>query len=353
MNKVALPSEKIKDFLSVSKNIEIPKGDLRPILNYIKINIEFGVCEITKTNHKSFVVFSFKTNEDDFSCLIEEKKLINFINSCGKDSVEISYNEKYVFIKDGKLSQKYNAGVYSVDEFPEVNSSGRDFTRLDKGIIDTISVAKVYSAKDEILKQMSAVYIKDGYVFSSNMRVMYIKKINAKLPDIYMDITECNVVSKLNYAEYCVLDNYNIYKSGDIVYGFVKQEDLNPFDYSRFLSAVKHIDRFSAKVSDLIDFCNSAIAMANSTFCTASASCKNGGLSLIYEDIEKDEHNEMDLESVVIGNPLKFMFNPFMLNPILKAVPYGVVSFSDDGALISMKTPEDDNFVTILSKIAP
>lgn len=371
MQKITLPLQKINDFISASKYISTDNIGVIPIYQYIKIQIEFEVCTITKRNNNSFCVFSFDIpNQDDCEFVILEERLITFCNNAQEKEFTISLDDKSSIIKIEDSAkyykQKFNNGAVLMSDFsPVPETDGLSKQSISSDVLNCLSSAKIYSGKDETVGHFSYVYLKDESIFSTNGHVIYVKTVKSGsiLPQIALTKTECDLLPELKSVEFCESDNYNIYiqKDKKVIYGFRKPENANGFDYKRFISTLKKENYSQVLVNDIVNFCVSTISFANDRvkekkdeFPIALFKAeKNGesGVKMIYENLELEKENKIEVNNQLFGNGFEFYFNPVLWLPIIKDLKYDYICISDENtSLVSIFNKSDSSYIGIISK---
>lgn len=369
---IKLPLEKIKDFLTFASDIQSDKSGIQPILKYIKFEIVFGECLVTKYNFEGYVQYSFDSDEEDCEFIIPEKDLIDFCSVSNEPYIIIEFGNKNIHIIKNKESKKcysvkYNDGGYKVIDFPKLpveNSQQFTEAKLDKNILLAIQMAKPYTGSDELLPQLTSIYIDSNYIYAYGGSACYLSKINETLPKIAFSKKETQILSKFDTVDFCVANElgWNIYKYRNVVYGFRKQEGAVGFDYNLFVSKSKRdLPYFNIKTDDLVAFCTSVKNYCNSNDKTrTNAKWKNSNLkledgliNLSFDVAEVNEGVSLVCDTTGTLQECDFSFNQTLCTDIFKSLPYNEIFISDAGNMFIIYNEQDKNFIGFISKVQP
>lgn len=348
---INFPIDKVRDFLDKASVIVTEKNDLMPILRYIRIKIDFGVCIMTKTNNKGFCKFYFDLDAEDADFLIEESKLLLFCDTSTDDNFSITINNEGTIIYGVSYKQRTNAKSYDIDLFPKIPDEPKSSIRITKDIIDSFKIAKSCIAQDDIRPALNFAYCTDDVLFSSNAQILYIRKFNRTLPKIELTPEEITAISDLAWADFSIADNYNTYKNGNVIYGFIASNDAKPFDYKPFLNSIEKENYISIKIKDILNFCTSTIKFADSKFLDSDFIYEDGKASMIYQDKEKGENHELEFSIRVVGEPFNFRFYPTTWKDFMSALPYDEICIGETKQFLYFWNPADEGYVGIISKI--
>lgn len=351
MTNITLSVEKLKEFVALSKFIVSDKSEILPVVKYIKITILFNTVTMTKSNIKSFCQYTFDTDSEDCEFLLEERILILFCQHSKGKNVKITIKDTTVILNDGYYKQKYVPSNHSILDFPKMPQTDLETERIPKEVLDSFKCARMTTGQDTLFPMFMNVYSKDNYVFSSDKQRMYIKKFDLDIPEMSLSKTECQLISNFNYIDFSKSENYNIHRFNSVVYGFVIQEDAKPFDIGRFLNLNRRENYFSIKVEDLINFCDSTISIAGNTYCSSTISLQGNNCNIVYDNPERGEMNELDVEIVREGDEFEFQFNPILWNEVLKSLPYDTITISDEGPMLNLYNSNDKNYQGLIAKI--
>lgn len=351
MEKISLPLDKVKEFLASS--VLIPHKDIMPITRHIKIEVEFEVCTIIKSNTDSFCRFKFDLeNVDDCIFLIDEEYLDHICKHSTETEITLEFSDGFVDIKDGKMSSKRNLTKFDLIEFPHVPDENEEKIIMQEDAIKSIYCAKNFLATDSLQKMFAYVYVDTNVVYASDRNSMYLKSFNYDLPKLAISSIECDMLYSLGAVQYSKAENFNTYKRGAVEFGYITHTDSNFFDYKMFQSKCTFKDKFTLQKSEFLKFCNSSISFADKkTFGVSKAKCSFSFLNFSFKNKDRNEENKMDIQVNSDGNDFEFNFSNNDMSLFLKSLPYDSITVSDEGSMIAVTSTEDKNFFSIIMKM--
>lgn len=353
--KITLPVKDIKNFFEVSKYVKSEKNDVSPILRYLKIDIEFGICFITKANLDSFCKYNFSINHDDISFLIEEEKLSILVSLTKEDKIEIQYKKDHILLTDGYFKQKCNNISYKVTEFRSIP----DFLKsesfvLNKSILSKLSSAKIFLGKDNIISPYFLfVYFEEDKIYSSSGQSIYFYKMKdgEKVPKFALTENECTLLSGYESVIYSKSENYNTYKIGNVVYGFIQSSNANYYPAESQTNKAEKKNYAIIKIEDIINFCNSTLKFSGNTYCNSDLFVESEISRFVFSDLDKGEENSIETKSTLIGEPFVFRFNPSIWLSIFQNMPYDNICIGNEQGVVSIWNDSDPQYIGLLSKL--
>lgn len=379
--ELKLPLSKVKEFISLSKAIETEQSDFEnlQVLKYIKIEVDFDICTITKTSLRSFIQFTFDLKHEDCVMIIMEKELIDYCSSSNREDLFITQSEeKETTLTDGYIISEFYNGKYEVKDFFKIPKAGKPTCRLSKEVLLNFNIAKIYSGEDDLRPSFKYIYIDSvyddkakeqvSYMYASTMRILYLKKFRFNLPKLALSKDECSTLSKYEYVDYCEVKedkNWNIYKWNNVVYGFRQSDEALGFPYQMFLNIEKK-NYIKFKTDDFINFCNStkirmSKADGKATYINSSAKISGTTAELICNDNENRKKNKFNTKVEVVGQPFDFNFDHSQMLDIFKSLPFSEICISDEqtkneqGAkiadMLGIFSLSDGDYFSLVSKI--
>ena len=384
---IKLPLQKLKEFTDLSKSLQ--SSELEQIYQFIKVEIDFGKCTITKSTRDSFLVYTFDLDAvDDCSFIIQEKVLSDFSNSTNENYVYIELNESggnIHKIKDSLNSKKcyekvFNDGGYKIKDFPSshVKLDSITYSRLGKNQIDSILRAKSFVGKDDLAPMYNHIFISptkpdpnkngksDLYINSFGGQTMYLDRIGSDLSFPFLAISprESAIITKFEWLDYnSDTSNFNIYKyglNGEVIYGFSRVEGANPVDLSLPLSMFKKDNYFIIKTNDILKFCTSIKLYSgtndkdreDSKWKNSSCTLDFGECTLFFELEKISESIKVICDVTVVGSEFNFNFNQNFLYEIIRGAfsGYDEICISDSGNGVCIFSRNHENMIGFMMK---
>jgi hypothetical protein len=340
IDTITFKTEDIKLFCKLCDYVVSDKLDLYPILNYIKVEIVFGVCILTKSNHSQFVQYQFDTDFDDSEFLLLESELKNFSSTSNSKSFTASLdvsNPGSVSLNDGYYNYDFNNSISSgdrilgIDMFPKIPEQKTETIKITKDMISYTNIAKEFASDDVTLPHFMNIYIKENEVFASDARESFFyKKLHGSFPLIALSKKECILLNNFEYAEYYNSDNFNCFVYGSAIYGFINKENQSGYEISQFKTFDKS-KYLRIKTSDFINFCNACVKFSKSKsekiVSTVSRFMYKDSLTISYSNDNKELKVPVNCESFGITE-LDFHFNPTTLLNKVSSMPFEYICIS-------------------------
>lgn len=349
MIELKIPIDRVKEFISLSKFIQSEKLDISPILKNIKVEVLFGTCKLIKSNNNSFLEYCFDLDSDDCEFLIDISYIEHFALNSKETNLSIKIKESVANLTDGYIKQKRNLSAYNIEEFPKLPEFNEDTVALTENFLRALDSAKAHSGKDKLVERFLPVYVDNGTIYASSGQVMYINNFKIETPSFALTPNECQLLSSFKSILYSKSDNYNTYKNGNIVYGFINPEGATGFPYEIISSQFKDGATVIINKEDFINFCISTKTFAGTDFCASTCNINKDSAELIYQDKEKDEENRADI-FVKSEDEFSFNFNPAQIIEIFKSIPYKSLNLIENDNFIIIKSDEDKNYSGLFMK---
>lgn len=385
--ELKLPLNKVKEFIALSKAVETETSDLDnlQVLKYIKIEIDFDTCTLTKTSLKAFVQLSFDLKAPDSSILVLEKELVDFCSFSNRDTVTITQEpEKDMVLSDGYTYSEHYNGKYEVKDFFKIPKYGKPTVRIPKDVLMNLRFARIYSGTDDLRPMFKYIYIDSmydedrkmqvSYMYSSTMRIFFFKRFDYNLPKISLSKEECVALSGFEFIDYCQSEieghfNWNIFKNNNTVYGFRQSDEAKGFTYSNFLD-IKKNNYIVFKLEDLINFCNStkirmSKADGKATYINSKVKLEKSitgyRAELICDDNENRKKNRIFTDVTVEGEPFDFIIDHSQMLDIFKSLPFNEICISneqkrnDEGVImfdaLGLFSKLEESYFSLVSKL--
>lgn len=370
--KVTLPTSKLKEFLNLSKFIETEESDLDnlQILKYLKFEIVFDKCTVTKTSLRSFFQFSFDVKHEDCEFIVLESKISDWCSLTTQEKTTITIKQvesktgitHNVVLSDGYYKPKHDGGKYEVKDFFKIANYGQSTKRIPKEVLLALDSAKIYTGTDDLRPMFKFVYLDDNYVYSSTMQTFFLKKFEIELPKISLSKLECVILATFPYVEFRTDSegkSFNVFSFENSVYGFRQEEDARGFAFQSFLPLLEKKQCFKFKTDDFINFCNSTKIVSKSkkpVYINSKAFVTENKLKLSYIDTERGIENEIEVECVLNGDEFDFIFDHNQLLEIFKSLPYNDICISNEDHpesnfyALSLFNEQDKSYTGLVTK---
>lgn len=345
---IKIKSTEIREFLKRSKTIKT--SNLMPILAFVKLDITNTGALLSKTNLKSYCIHQIEAEGENISVLLDEN-LLAAIATTG-DEVEIQLDNKTIHLKNGDSLvsfQKEDATLYPI--FPDQGETNERVV-IGKDVLQAIGIASKFVFEAEMETNFSFVHVKNNSVFSTDKNVIFLKNFTDNIPNLLIS-TECAaVISGFDNLMYFTAGNYDFYDTGKTTYGFIRSEYKSP-DFSVILSKATKGTFFTVAKENIVKFCELATTATPSLVPVSKldSSLKEGQIDLTFFD---DSYNvSVDMSFNVSGDlkPEPFTFNPKVMLPFIKSLPYQELNFTPlEGAHhYTIWSKEDEQFTGIMA----
>jgi DNA polymerase III sliding clamp (beta) subunit (PCNA family) len=328
------------------------------ILGYIKLTCENGVATLVKTNLGASIAQVLPATYDkDITILLDERIVSNLCGATQSSEIKISTDGQDVFITDGRTKLSFQ--FEDIVNFPPDRKWDEAIPSLSIGqdVIKSIGVASKYIAFGEgkTLTHYSFVHLAvrgsrwDVYAMGGN--AIYAKSFKSVLPKVLLSSEACAAISGLDNVQYQLCNNTDLFKAGEVVYGFTQQGFGTP-GYEGFLGGVKTEGGFIVAKDHLVRFCELSMGASPSNIPLVEMQGSDGVLHLSFEDKDYRVSNKEDIEVEMAEPVAPFTFNAKSLQPALKALPYEVLHLIPvKEGIYSIQTKEDPDYLGIYAGI--
>ena len=399
--QLKLPIKNIVEFFELSSKIDTVKNfDHLPTGEYLKIEIIFGECLITKNNIQCFIEYKFDVsmfNIEDIEFLLHEKKTKDFCLNLKGDFIYIQIEDitnetngdlnKEIIIsntnkfKDSTRKINYNTKNINIDFFPKVEyefDSSKTKTRIGKDVIDVIAIANKHTSSDSIKPAFTCVYLgsyddekrelcEGNICFSSDgLYCHYQKTFNdsIKFKPIAIQQIETRAIcnNDINYVDYVVSNSHNLYffPKGNVIFGFRHIDNTNGFDPKRYKTLCTKQAFVTLNIDDILLFCVRAKATqslnASTTYIISSCTInkEENTCKLIYKNETTNDEDTKECE--IINEKNISSFNDFSLNhnivyDILKSLPYNTITIHNEEFMLGLTSEQDKDYFGFFAKL--
>lgn len=282
---VTISTSEIKRFLSHASNIA-EKRTL-PILSYVKVECNNGVCTLTKTNLDSYCVVEVEAKfKKDQIILIDRTTLEASVIGDSKE-VKISIEKGNVILDNG--SRKPYCQVNN-DPFPAVQEMPSPTVMVDDEMVAALKLSKahIFVPSEGVRVWQSYIFSqkvgKKHYIYGVSGAIMYFKKFNS-LPEMVLEPEIVSVLEKFDGRnghdfEYSGSEQYHHFRLHGVTFGFRKTEMLPRESIGTVIEKLSSPDGFLISKSRLIETCQ-VILKLSSAYAVAP--------SIVLEDAGKDK----------------------------------------------------------------
>lgn len=295
---------------------------IRPILNYLRIDISGDWCAMMKSNDKSFLVKQTPNDSDDCSFLVDEKILYNFIDFSSEEYIHFEDEGNRIRISDGRGN--ISSPTEKPSGFPSIETSDNEFIEIPKLALVTAGICSEVIFDGEIFNAKSFVFLGRGFISASDANIGYMQAIPGFEKEIILRKEVAVCISKMNTCKYSGNENYDFFLEDTALFGFSKSE-IAFFDITAAIGPIKENIDFSINKQPFIKW---------NTLCTSSSTNKGGAATFkVSEGVMSlemvDTKAEITAKSrlFVTGSKGEFKFDPVMMSNLLKVVPCEDVFF--------------------------
>lgn len=358
--KIKFQTNKVLDFIKLSEYIQTVNLDLAPIQRYIRVEIVFGTCTMTKSNNNQYAINIFDVEcDEDIEILLLEEELAGFAKLAQNDYFEVDYNEQngYVDCTDGYYTYSFSNGIIDKNLFqviPDIKKENP--VVLDRSVITFLNIAKSFIGKDDLTPQFQSVYLNENYMYATDGHIMYIRELPNKYPFIAFSGKECDLIKDFEYVEFIQSSSYNNFICKNTTYGFINKTNSNGFDFMQFLKTVKKQSYVKIRTLDFINFCNAAIVASKSkdksVYISSKFVLEGNKINFSYENSEYNKRTKLPVDAETFDiNYFDFLFFAPTVLSVLKTYPYKDIYISDiNNSAFSVWSKEDQAFVCIIRK---
>lgn len=353
MKTITFPTDKINAFIECAKLVPTDKGDLNPVFKYIKVEIEFNICTLTKANERGFCQYTFDTIEDDLEpFIVNEKILIAFCDSTKSPTFKLKIEGKNVVLTDGYFKQTSVPIWEEVSSFVKLPDLKVEFERVNRDIIEQITIGSNFISNDELQPTFCSMYSDGQTVFSSNQQIIFTKRFKKNIPVLSLTPYEASAVKDLPFFDYFCTGNINIYKNNNVVYGFRIPEGTKPFPHQIFFDGLDCESFFKIKKEDFLNYCKFIMKFDEGGNAVSEVNIERESARIFYENKQSGETNEIFAPILVTGKVDGFYFIPHMINKIFTSIPSDHVCIGETNkGVIRIWDDSDDSFDLIIRKI--
>jgi hypothetical protein len=314
----------LKEFLRLSRTLK--QNKVLPLLDFIKLEpVSDTIVRLTKTNLQSYIQFEIESGGADVQpVLIDEKKLSLLLSNTNDDVISIKEKKTTVTLCDDKTTLSFQKeDVKLFPQSPDIEDTAP--IPFSRDVLSSISIAKSYITEVDIPTQWSYVFIvpKGEYslLYGAEMSCFYMKKIDEVLPKVALTKEAATAIGLLKSADYYSKGNYDIFKGGNIVMGFIKNES-KPIPVERLWNRVVTDSSFNVSTADIIGFCDMATSMSSELLAAIKISESDTGFLLKYKSPEEGATISSDIAVEKSGTLDDLEIVSKTLYKCLKPLPY-------------------------------
>lgn len=306
-----LKTAELKQFNSIAGCMQ--QNKLLPILSYLK----FDKGKITKNNLESFICM-----DADFegSCLIDEKKLMEFVNSINASEVNVEINGTSITLSNpNNAKEKVKLPTTDIDLFPETLVSDGVETELNNEVLKAVKVALNFTMERDNMPQTTSVYIGQGLVGAATGFIAYMGSVSSELPEIVMDKTAAFFIKNFDTVLFSENERCQFYSNHVFKFGFIKKEipylNMNPW----IALMPKDVEGVEVEKDEIIKFCD---------FCVNTSEGRVVVAQILGDKLTMAESGyEVEYEKPISAKLEHFTFNPAIMSKLLKSIPDEKVNF--------------------------
>lgn len=321
---------------------------------YVKLECFRDHAMLSKTNLANYCIHRVIGQFEPCTILIDEKLLSALLSSTPSPVIDIDANGNNIIIDDAYSKITFPVeDVRNYPEFPENEGETKKYT-LSGDVLQSIGIARNYVMGSTVNEQpMSFVIVKNSHeVFASNNAIIYFKKFKEELPDLILYPECCNALSNFDEAIYYTLGQYDFFDVGTTTYGFIKPEQKQPA-YERIITMLVKGGGFSIAKPNIERFCELAINATASAFPESVVKDNGDGVTFKLENNSYDIDATMNFDVIEKDITIDdFHFNPKIMLPVIKPLPYQAIHFTPNKFGYIITTPEDENYSGIISALA-
>lgn len=290
----------------------------RPILEYLKVEIEGDFATLTKSNDKNFIQKTIGNDSDDCVFLVNEKILYDFMNYSDAEFINFSIEGIRCTISDPKnhiISQ-----TESPKMFPFVDTAAAsEGVVLPKLVLVAAGIGAQIIFDGEISGPKSNVFIGAHAVCGTDANIGYYQPIAEDVPELVLRKEVADCISKMNSCTYSTGANYDLFSDEETLYGFIKTE-YKFTDMGRvFQMPDAENANFSCNKNGLMKFSSWTSASIKDNLLAATFTAKDNNLHL--EMLDSKMNIEASGNIAIRGGEGNFKFNPIMMGKLLKLAP--------------------------------
>lgn len=318
------------------------QNTLLPVLEYILLKDG----HLVKTNMQAWAKMPID-GIGDTQLLFDEKMLYNFASRISTDTFEVTVKGNQVYLAADITSRFQTDDVTNYPKMPEEDS---EVTPVE--IINTVPYrqALAYTAKSESIPTFRGyVHHVNNLIWAGDGNGFYSYKQQG--PELTLSADAVQAITQFDTAVWYKAGNYDFFKCGAILYGFIKPELKGP-DITQHLPDRNPSASASTLINrqKLISFCEMCITSTPKNWCEVKMST---GLSQIVFDMADDDYNKGNNLTLPCDVTMPdFSFNAVILVSMLKALPYETLTIYRDHVQLTIRS-EDENFQAMLQGLVP
>lgn len=299
-----IPTSSLRAFLQQSSRLKT--NTLLPVLSFIK----FEDGTITKHTMREFVQYSVPF-EGQF--MVEERILNTFINGSQDEEIDFSWTDKKVTLKDGK--GKISSPNEPLINFPAIELPTQT-EELSEDACQAIGICAAMLTDDlEGFPNCKHIFTGGNWISGTDRFIGMIFDIECP-SKLMLAKQPAMVVAKMKGCQYSNTKSYDLFQSGNLLYGSVKPECVW-FDMSILRN--KSTDGFDLDTREVLAFCDMAIAASGLSVMTATI---ENGHELRLQFSEPEYGVELSRAMQVAGPQMEAVgFQPRLMQRLLRALP--------------------------------
>lgn len=301
---MTIPASCLRAFLQHSNRLKA--NTLLPVLSFVK----FQDGTITKHTMREFMQYSC---EFEGAFMVEERILNTFVNASKSDAITFSWDDKRVTIQDA--TSKISSPNCPIEDFPAIDLPS-DFNEITEGACIAIGVcASMLSSDDDAVPNMKHVFTGGDWIAGTDFFIGAIFD-TPPIPRMVLSVRPAAIVSRMKGCWYSQSKSYDLFQSGDVLYGSIKPEVLW-FD----MSVLRHKSApgFDLDKQELLSFCDMAVAASGISDNVATI---ENGHELRMEFIEPQFSVDVRRAIQVAGPQMaSFRFQPKLMQRLLRGLP--------------------------------
>ncbi len=305
--KIQLPKQEIEKFLELCQYVDVTSESIvySPITEFIKIELKNGFCKLVLTSSSNFIQYAFFCEDKSNTILLVSYFLLKkFYSNKRKDILIISDTEKKTNVSDGVFSLNYikPIGIELSNCYTQPNTSGLNYSRISKKNIDLINISKNYikaENKDKLIPFLNHSNILGNKLLSSDAHISFLYKLDEEFPYMFFSKLEIELIRNFDYFDYNLMDNWNIIKYGNIVFGKRIIDGITPLLYEQINSYISYSDKkkvLKVNSDQFTEFCKSVKSFIVDDTINSYLEVSEKGVELSYED----KKNSIDRLSQII-----------------------------------------------------
>lgn len=289
----------------------IKKNNVLPIYDYLK----FHDGTVTKSGGTEFIIQDIKCNE---SFLVDEKVLMNFVDVCEGDDINVKVEGNRVILSDKKT--KVTSTTDNIDFFPAHPVAEENPFIFSAKHIQAMQIASEFIQPKEQIIAKEFVHVGNGCIMASDAAIAYLQRFNDDLPTIVFRKSVINAISKFPEVSFTQNDNYHFFTTTDSRFGFIKSDVKFFENLASFFVIPDGLPKTMFTKHDFIRFNDLCAASSPLEIQTAIMSPNKRNIDLVMTDsqYERTVSTQILAENKDPFNPFSFLTRN--MNRLLKAI---------------------------------